>query len=62
MLSLRADTITAVTIGPALAIADQLTPVTNLVGSGADEFEIIKHGATTTTAVAGTLAARRISL
>ena len=57
MLYLKADTITEVTIGPAVAVGDGFTPVTNLVGSTADEFEIIKHGATTTTTIAGTLAA-----
>ena len=57
MLYLKADTITEVTVGPAVAVGDGFTPVTNLVGSSADEFEIIKHGATTTTTIAGTLAA-----
>lgn len=57
MLYLRADTITEVTVGPAVAVGDGFTPVTNLVGSSADEFELIKHGATTTTTIAGTLAA-----
>lgn len=57
MQYLKADTITEVTIGPAVAVGDGFTPVTNLVGSTADEFEIIKHGATTTTTIAGTLAA-----
>ena len=56
MLYLKADTITEVTVGPAVALGDGFTPVTNLVGSTADEFELIKHGATTTTTVAGTLA------
>jgi hypothetical protein len=57
MQYLRADTITEVTIGPAVAVGDGFTPVTSLVGSTADEFELIKHGATTTTTIAGTLAA-----
>lgn len=57
MLYLKADTITEVTIGPAVAVGDGFTPVTSLVGSTADEFEIIKHGATSTTTIAGTLAA-----
>ena len=57
MQYLRADTITEVTVGPAVAVANGYVPVTNLVGSTADEFEIIKHGATTTTTIAGTLAA-----
>jgi len=57
MLYLKANTITEVTVGPAVAVGDGFTPVTGLVGSSADEFEIIKHGATTTTTIAGTLAA-----
>lgn len=57
MQYLKADTITEVTIGPAVAVGDGFTPVTGLVGSSADEFEIIKHGATATTTIAGTLAA-----
>ena len=57
MQYLKADTITEVTIGPAVAVGDGFTPVTGLVGSSADEFEIIKHGATSTTTIAGTLAA-----
>ena len=57
MLYLKADTITEVTIGPAVAVGDGFTPVASLVGSTADEFEIITHGATTTTTIAGTLAA-----
>jgi len=57
MQYLKADTITEVTIGPAVAVGDGFTPVTSLVGASADEFEIIKHGATTTTTIVGTLAA-----
>ncbi len=57
MLYLKADTITEVVVGPAVAVGDAFTPVTNLVGASADEFEIIKHGATATTTIAGTLAA-----
>lgn len=57
MQYLKADTITEVVVGPAVAVGDGFTPVTSLVGSSADEFEIIKHGATTTTTIAGTLAA-----
>ena len=57
MLYLKADTVTEVTIGPAVDVTDGFTPVTGLVGSSADEFEIIKHGATATTTIAGTLAA-----
>ena len=57
MQYLRANTITEVTIGPVVAVADGFTPVTTLVGASADEYELIKHGATTTTTIAGTLAA-----
>ncbi len=57
MQYLRADTITEVTVGPAVAVGDGFVPVTGLVGTSADEFEIIKHGATATTTIAGTLAA-----
>jgi len=57
MQYLKADTITEVTVGPAVAVGDGFTPVTSLVGTSADEFEIIKHGATATTTIAGTLAA-----
>jgi len=57
MLYLRADTLTEVTIGPAVAVGDGFTPVTTLSIAAADEAEIIKHGATATTAIAGTLQA-----
>ena len=54
---LRSNTITEVTIGPVVAVADGFTPITTLDGASADEYELIKHGATTTTTIAGTLAA-----
>ena len=57
MQYLRADSVTEVTIGPAVAVGDGFTPVTSLTIAGADEAEIIKHGATAVTAIAGTLAA-----
>ena len=57
MQYLKADTVTEVTIGPAVAVGDGFTPVISLTIAGADEAEIIKHGATATTAIAGTLAA-----
>ena len=57
MQYLKADTITEVTIGPAVAVGDGYTPVTSLTVASADEAEIIKHGATATTAITGTLAA-----
>lgn len=56
MLYLRADTITEVTVGPAVAVGDGFTPVTTLSIASADEAELIKHGATTATAISGTLA------
>lgn len=54
---LRADTIVEVPIGPAIAVGDGFTPVTTLTIAGADEAELIKHGATTSGGLAGTLAA-----
>lgn len=54
---LRADTVTEVTIGPAVAVGDGFTPVTTLTVASADEAEIVKHNATTNTAITGTLAA-----
>lgn len=50
---LKADTQTNVTIGPVVAVADGFTPVTNLSLSTADEAELIKHNATTTTDISG---------
>lgn len=52
MLYLKADTNTEVLVGPAVAVGDGFTPVTNLHGgssnlAGADEAELIKYGATT---------------
>ena len=57
MQYLKADTITEVTIGPAVAVGDGFTPVTSLTIAGADEAELIKHGATAVTAIGGTLGA-----
>ena len=57
MQYLKADTVTEVLIGPVVAVGDGFTPVTSLTIAGADEAEIIKHGATTVTAITGTLAA-----
>jgi hypothetical protein len=48
---LKADTVTNVTIGPVLAIANGYVPVTNLALSTADEAEIIKHNGTTVTSI-----------
>lgn len=50
---LKADTQTNVTIGPAVAVGDGYTPVTNLDVSTADEAEIIKHSGTTVTDISG---------
>lgn len=55
MLYLKADTATEVLIGPAVAVGDGFTPVTTLSVAGADEAHLIKHGATTGIALAGTL-------
>ena len=57
MQYLKADTVTEVLIGPVVAVGDGFTPITSLTIAGADEAEIIKHGATTVTAITGTLAA-----
>lgn len=57
MQYLKADTVTEVLIGPVVAVGDGFTPVTTLTIAAADEAEIIKHGATTVTAITGTLAA-----
>ncbi len=57
MQYLKVDVANTVTIGPAVAVGDGFVPVTGLVGASADEYEIIKHGATTTTAISAALAA-----
>jgi len=49
---LKADTETNVTIGPVVAVANGYVPITNLDLSTADEAELIKHNATTTTNIA----------
>lgn len=56
MLYLKADTITEITIGPAVAVGDGFTPVTTLTIAGADEAHLMKHNNTTAVALAGTLA------
>jgi len=53
MRELRANTQVKVVIGPALDIADGLTPVTNLTLSGADEAELMKHDASAVTSISG---------
>lgn len=50
---LKADTAVKVVIGPAVAVGDFFTPVTNLTLSGADEAELIKHDASSTTDISG---------
>ena len=57
MQYLKVDVANTVTIGPAVAVGDGFTPVTGLVGASADEYEIIKHGATTTTGISAALTA-----
>ena len=57
MQYLKVDVASTVTIGPAVAVGDGFTPVTGLVGASADEYEIIKHGATTTTGISAALSA-----
>lgn len=57
MQYLKVDVANTVTIGPAVAVGDGFTPVTNLVGASADEYELIKHGATTTTPISAALSA-----
>lgn len=60
MMHLRADTAVEVPVGPAVAVGDGFTPVTNLVAGDADEAELLKYNANTaivTTAITGTLAA-----
>src|SRR3990172_8279478 len=57
MQYLKADTVTEVLIGTVVAVGDGFTPVTSLTIAGSSDLEIIKHGATTVTAITGTLAA-----
>lgn len=49
MQILRADTLVKVVVGPAVAIADGYTPVNSLALSTADNAELIKHDAASTT-------------
>jgi len=61
-IPLKADIAVQVLIGPAVAVGDGFTPVTNLVGASADEYELIKHnGATAMTAAAPTNALAAIT-
>ena len=57
MQYVRADTITEVVIGPAVAVGDGFVPITSLSIASADEAEFIKHNATAVTAIGGTLGA-----
>ncbi len=57
MLELRQSTAVEVRVGPAVAVGDGFTPVTTLTIASADEAELIKHNATTSSGLAGTLAA-----
>ena len=47
MKYLRADTAATILIGPAVAIADGVTPVTDVTLAGADHAELMKHDGTT---------------
>jgi len=61
-IPLKADIAVQVLIGPAVAVGDGFTPVTNLVGASADVYELIKdNGATAMTAAAPTNALAAIS-
>ena len=60
MIYLKADTAVQVLVGPAVAVGDGFTPVTNLVGASADEYEIVKYNgniALTASAVTNALSA-----
>jgi len=46
-IPLKADTAVEVLVGPAVAVGDGFTPVTNLVGASADEYEILKYNGAT---------------
>jgi hypothetical protein len=62
MIYLKADTAVEILVGPAVAVGDGFTPVTNLVGASADEYELIKYnGATALTAAAPTNALAAIT-
>lgn len=53
MQILRQSTQIKVKIGPVVAVGDGFTPVTNLTLSGADEAELLKHDASSTTDISG---------
>lgn len=62
MIYLKADVAVEVLVGPAVAVGDGFTPVTNLVGASADEYELIKYnGATALTSGAPTNALAAIT-
>lgn len=50
---LKADTTTIVHIGPFVDVTDGFTPETGVTLGAADEAEILKHGATSTTDISG---------
>jgi len=61
-IPLKADTAVEVLVGPAVAVGDGFTPVTNLVGASADEYELLKYnGATKLVAAAPTNALSAIT-
>jgi len=47
MQYLRGDTAATILIGPAVAVADGVTPVTDVTLAGADHAELMKHDGTT---------------
>lgn len=47
MQYLRADTVATILIGPAVAVANGVTPVTDVTLAGADHAELMKHDGTT---------------
>ena len=49
MQILKADTLVKIVLGPALDIADGITPINSLTLSAADNAELIKHDSATTT-------------
>lgn len=53
MRELRANTEVIVTVGPAVAVGDGFTPITNLDVATADEAELLKHGSTSVVDISG---------
>jgi hypothetical protein len=59
MLWLEQSTAATVAIGPAVAIADGVTPVTSLASGTVDEIGVYKAGATALTDLSGTAITHR---